>query len=153
MWATNVLLCGSQTWPVVIEDVTADNGMIRWICSVPLKDYIPTTDLLLHLGLSSINGMPCWNQLRSHGHLLCMDDDAWHKKATMYYVDGRQPRGQPHKRVYDVILVDMKLLNLSNEDTYSRAVWSRAIKPKKVDTICRHPTHPCGFWTLKTTGW
>ena len=127
-----MLLYGSQTWPVVIEDVTADNGMIRWICGVPLKDCIPTTDLLLHLGLSSINGMPRWNQLRPHGDLLCMDDDAWHKKATMYYVDGRQPRVQPCKRGYDVIRVDMKLLNLSNEDTYSRAVWSRAIKPKKL---------------------
>ena len=37
--------------------VIADGGMIRWICGVPLKDRIPTTDLLLCLGLSSISDM------------------------------------------------------------------------------------------------
>ena len=52
-----------------------------------LKDRIPTTDLL-HLGLSSINDMLRWNRLRFHGHVLPTDDDAWLKKATMYYVDG-----------------------------------------------------------------
>ena len=41
-----------------------------------------------------------------------------------------------------MICVDMKLLNLSNEDTNNRTVWSNAIKPKK---LIQHagilPTH------------
>ena len=50
-----------------------------------------------------------------HGHLIPMDDDAWPKKATMHYIDGRQPRGRPCKRLCDVIHADMKSLNLNNE--------------------------------------
>ena len=72
--------------------------------------------------------------MRFHGHLLRIDDDAWPKKATMHYVDGRQPKGQPRKRLCDVICVDMKSLNLSNEDPNKRTVWSRAIKRKKINT-------------------
>ena len=96
-----------------------------------LKDRIPTTDLLLRLGLNSINDMLRWNRLRFHGHLIRMDDDIWPKKATMHYIDGKQPRGRPRKRFCDVIRADMKSLNLSNEDANNRAVWRRAIKPKK----------------------
>ena len=45
-----------------------------------------------------------------------MDDDAWPKKPTMHYTDDRQPRGRPLKKLYDLIHVDMKSLNMSNED-------------------------------------
>ena len=59
MCVWKVLLYGSKFWPVVTGDVprlvTADNGMIKWICDVSLKDRIPTTDLSLCLGISSIN--------------------------------------------------------------------------------------------------
>ena len=40
--------------------VTADSGMIRWICGVSLKDCISRTDLQLCLGLSSIRDMLRW---------------------------------------------------------------------------------------------
>ena len=72
-----------------------------------------------------------WNQLRFHGHLIRMVEDAWPKKATMHYVDGRQPRGRPRKRLCDVIRADMKSSNLSNEDANNRAVWRKAMKPKE----------------------
>ena len=93
-----------------------------------LKSRIPTTDFLLHLGLSSINEMLRWNRLRFHGHLLLMNDDAGPKKPTMHWVDDRQPRGRPHKKLCDVTHVDMKSLNMSKEDANNRGVWRRAIK-------------------------
>ena len=61
-----------------------------------------------------------------------MNEDGWPKMAAMNYIDGRQPRGQPHKRLCDVICADMKLLNLSNEDANSRAVWRKAINLEKL---------------------
>ena len=112
--------------------VTANNSMIRWICDVSLKDRIATTNILLCLGLSSIKEILRCYRLKFHGHLLRMDDDTWPKKATLHYIDARQSRGRPCKRLCDVIRVDMKSLNLSNEDANNRAVWSRAIKPKKL---------------------
>lgn len=128
-----MLLYGSKFWPVVTGDVprlvTADNGMTKWICDVSLKDRIPTTDLSLCLGISSINEMRHWNRLRFHEHLLRIDDNARPKKPTMHYVDGSQPRDGPRNRLCDVIRVDMKSLNLSNEVASKSAVLRRAIKP------------------------
>ena len=44
MCVGKVLLYGSETCPVVTEDVqrlvTVDSGLIRWICGVSLKDRI-----------------------------------------------------------------------------------------------------------------
>ena len=80
----------------VQQSVTADTGMIISICGVSLKDCIPTTDFLLRLGLNSIKDMLRWNRLRFHGHLIPMNN-AWLKKTTMHYVDGRQPKGLPRK--------------------------------------------------------
>ena len=50
----------------------------------------------------------------------------------MHYVDGSQPRDGPRKRLCDVIRVDMKSLNLSNEVASNRAVLRRAIEPNKM---------------------
>ena len=47
-----------------------------------------------------------------------MDYDAWPKKANMHSIDGRQPKSRPRKRLCDVIPVDMKSLNLSNQGSY-----------------------------------
>ena len=42
--------------------------------------------------------------------------------AIIVYVDGRQPRVRPRKRLFDMIRADLKLFNLSNEDANNRAV-------------------------------
>ena len=49
----------------------------------------------------------------------------------MHYVDGREPRSRPRKRLYDVIHVNIKSLNLSNEDVNNEVVWNRTIKLKQ----------------------
>ena len=72
--------------------------MIRLIGVVSLKDPISMTDLLLCLGLISINGMLHFNWLRFHERFLCMDDDAYSKKATMHYTDGPDNQEVDHKR-------------------------------------------------------
>ena len=59
-----------------------------------------------------------------------MDDDTCPKKATIQFVDGTKPRGQPRKRLCDVICADKKSLNLRNEDINNRALWRSAVKPK-----------------------
>ena len=128
-----VLLYGSETWPVVNDDVqrlvTADSGMIRWICGVSLKDHVSSADLLLRLGLNSIKDVLRWNRLRYHGHLVRMEDDVWPKKVSSYGINGKQPRGRPCKRLCDVVAADMKTLKLCDDDALERAAWRRLIKP------------------------
>ena len=88
MFIRKMLFYGREFWPVVTEDVqrlvTAASGMMRWICDVSLKDRIPTADLLLPLGLNSVNEILGWNRLAFHGHLIRMDGDTCPKKATMH---------------------------------------------------------------------
>ena len=66
---TSFIFYVSETWPVVNEDVqrlvTADSGMIRWICHVPLKDR-RSLDLSngrspFDLGVSPIKDILRWN--------------------------------------------------------------------------------------------
>ena len=107
MCVSKVLLYSNKTWSVVTEDVwqlgTAESGMIRWICGVSWKNHIPVTDLLLGPCFSSINELELtevpWALVTYRWW--CMST-----KATMHYIDGRQPRGLPRK-------------------------WSRGIKTKK----------------------
>ena len=56
-----------------------------------------------------------------------MDDDVWPKKlpCIMLMADNQKV---DYVRAFDVIRVDMKSLNLSNDDANNRAVWRRAIK-------------------------
>ena len=65
-----VLLCGGKTWRIMTKDVqqlvTADSGIIRWISGVSLKDHIPMTDLLLHLGMATAS----WNAVHRHPRAL-----------------------------------------------------------------------------------
>ena len=101
MCVRKVLLYESETWLVVNEVVQrlviADSGMIRWICGVSLKDRIPTTDLLLHLGLSSINEMLRWNRQRF------MDTCyVWMMIYGLKRLPYRQLRGRPRKSLCDV---------------------------------------------------
>ena len=97
MCVRKVLFYVSETWPVVHEDVqrlvTADSGMIRWICHVSLKD-LRSPDFSngrspFGLGVSPIKDILRWIWLRFYGHFVHMEDNAWPKKATMRYVDGR----------------------------------------------------------------
>ena len=129
VWYQDLASCD---WRCSAISYCAESGMIIWICGVSLKDHIPSTSLLLCLGLISINDMLCWNRLRFHGYLICMDDDAWPKKTTICYVGSRQPKIWSCKMLCDVICVDMKLSNLGNEDANKRAVWNRALKSKKL---------------------
>ena len=82
--------------------------------------------LLLRLPVSYINEMLRWNRLRFHWHLLRMDDNARPRKANMYYVDDRKPRGRPPKRLCDVICADMKSLNPSNQGS-SNEQWAEEL--------------------------
>ena len=130
MCVRKVLFYGTKTWSVVAKDVqqlaTADSGMIRRICGMSLKDRISMAGLLLRLPVSYINEMLRWNRLRFHWHLLRMDDNARPRKANMYYVDDRKPRGRLPKRLCDVICADMKSLNPSNQGS-SNEQWAEEL--------------------------
>ena len=66
----SVLLYASETWAAAQEDVSRLNDMmIRWICSVKLRDKVPSEELRSQLGLGSIeNALRC-GCLHWYGHV------------------------------------------------------------------------------------
>jgi len=52
------MLHGSETWPVRKENVVAlqraKMRMVRWMCSVKLKDRLPSKELRERLGVDDI---------------------------------------------------------------------------------------------------
>jgi len=72
------MLHGSETWPVRKENVVAlqraEMTMVTWMCSVKLKDRLPSK-LRERLGVDDIALVLQQNRLRWYGHVLQEDDD------------------------------------------------------------------------------
>ena len=53
-----VLIYGSETWPMKVDDMQrlerTERLMVRWMCSVSLKDRIPSKNLNSYLGEWSV---------------------------------------------------------------------------------------------------
>jgi len=101
------MLHGSETWPVRKENVVtlqrAEMRMVRWMCSIKLKDRLPSKELRERLGVDDIALVLQQNRLRWYGNVLRKDDDDWVKKCMEYEVEGSRPRGRPRrpgKRLY-----------------------------------------------------
>ena len=80
------MLHGSEAWPVRKENVVtlqrAEMTMVRWMCSVKLKDRLPSKELRERLGIDDILALILQqNRLRWYRHVLRQDDDDWVKKC------------------------------------------------------------------------
>jgi len=68
-----VLIYGSETWPMKIEDMLhlerTEHMMVRWMCSVSLKNRISCVDLNGRLGLEEVTDIVRHGRLRWFGHL------------------------------------------------------------------------------------
>ena len=68
------MLHGSETWPVRKENVVAlqraEMRMVRWMCSVKVKDRFPNKQLRKRLGTNDITLVLQQNRLRRYGNVL-----------------------------------------------------------------------------------
>jgi len=94
------MLHGSETWPVRKENVVAlqraEMRMVRWMCSVKVKDRFPNKQLRKRLGTNDITLVLQQNRLRRYGNVLQKNDD-WVKKCMEYEVKGSKARGTPKR--------------------------------------------------------
>ena len=58
----SVLIYGSETWPMKVE--RTERLMVRWMCSVSLKDRIPSKELNSYLEVSSVTDVVKRGRLR-----------------------------------------------------------------------------------------
>ena len=100
------MLHGSETWPVRKENVVAlqpaEMRMVRWMCSVKLKDRLHSKEPRERLGVDDTALILQQNRLRWYGHVLKEDDD-WVKKCMEYEVEGSRPRGRPKRSWKEVV--------------------------------------------------
>ena len=58
------MLHGSETWPVRKENEVAlqlaEIRMVRWTCSVKVKDRVPSKELRERLGIDDTSGYATW---------------------------------------------------------------------------------------------
>jgi len=63
---------------------------VRWICSVKVKDKVPSKELRERLGLDDIISVLQQNSLWWYGHVLQKEHDDWVKKYMEYWSGGFQ---------------------------------------------------------------
>jgi len=77
------MLHGSETWPIRKENEVAlqraEMRMVRWMCSVKLRDRVPSKRLRERLGLDDIISVLQQNRLQWYGHVLRKEDSDWVK--------------------------------------------------------------------------
>ena len=125
------MLYGSEIWPVRKENEVAlqraEMRMVRWMCSVKVKDRVSSKELRERLGIDDIILIPQQNRLRWYGHVLQKDTN-WVKKCMEYEVEGSRPRGRPKRTWKEVAQKDCQARNLNKEDAMDRGRWRKLIK-------------------------
>ena len=102
-----VCYTGSETWPVTkgneVALQRAEMRMVRWMCTVKVKDRVPSKELRETLGIDDIMLILQQNRLRWYGHVLRKEDTDWVKKCMDYDVEGSRPRGRPKRTWREVV--------------------------------------------------
>ncbi len=100
-----VLMYGSETWPLMkMEDMQrlerTERMMVRWMCSVSLKNKISSVDLNGRLGLEEVADIVRRGRLRWFGHLERKGRDDWVSTCRSFEVTGPNSRDR-HKKTWD----------------------------------------------------
>ena len=128
----SVMLYGSETWPLKEDDINriarTEKSMIRWMCSVSLRDRVPSEELRARLGITSIVDMLRRNRLRWFGHVERMAADNPASRCRFAVVDGNVGRGRPRKTWSQLIKKDMRRIGLRPELAQDREAWRNATR-------------------------
>ena len=124
----SAMLHGSETWAptvLVLQRLQRnDRSMIRWICNTRARDRVPSSELLVKLGIVDITLLLRAHRLHWFGHVqrapTCI------KTVCDLPVPGRRRRGRPMKSWIICVEKDIKDCNLSQVDPMSRVDWRRA---------------------------
>ena len=126
-----VLMYGSETWPMKVEDMQrlerTERAMVRWMCGVSLKEKVRSVELLERLGIVSITELVLRHRLRWYGHVLRKEDKDCVLACMSMEVGKRVGRGRPKMGYQGSINRDMKSRGLEMWMAQDREEWSRRI--------------------------
>ena len=127
----SVMLYGSETWPVKVEDSQRlhrnEMSMIRWMCGVSLKDRLSCEELGARLGIKSILEVMRQRRLRWFGHVERRDVDSWLQKVRNLEIAGKGRPGRPCKTWEQVVSEDLRVKGIRRELAQNRPEWRSAI--------------------------
>ena len=124
----SAMVYGSETWVITAEQ----NGRLectemRWMCSVSLRDRVPSAKLRERIAIESVSDTMKWNRLRWLGHVLQKDDDDWVKKIMSFEVEDKRGQGRPRITWSQVVERDMRECRLKRKDVKDRERWRRLL--------------------------
>jgi Reverse transcriptase (RNA-dependent DNA polymerase)/Endonuclease/Exonuclease/phosphatase family len=129
-----VLVHGSETWPMKIEDMKrlerTERMMVRWMCGVTLKNKIANVDLNRRLDIECVADVVRRGRLRWLGHLERKDRSDWVSACRNFKVEGVNSRGRSRKTWDECVRNDMKFCDLRIDQAQDRAGWRRLIMRK-----------------------
>jgi hypothetical protein len=129
----SVMVYGSETWPVRVEDLArlerTERMMVRWMCGVSLKDRIPSVELLERLHIVDVAEVVRRGRLRWFGHVERKKVDDWVSACRDLTVARRRGlyRGRGKKTWMECVTADMKEMRLKRADAQDRCAWRSAI--------------------------
>jgi hypothetical protein len=126
-----VLVYGSETWPVKVDDMQrlerTERMMVRWMCGVSLKDRVSSAELDRRLGVQGIVNVVRQGRLRWFGHLERKGSDDWVSRCRNVVVAGAKSKGRGKKTWGECVRSDLDLLGLKKEWAQDRAEWKGLI--------------------------
>ena len=101
-------------------------SMIRWMCSVTMRDRYPCEELRAQVGVKPIVDVMRQRRLRWFGHIERREDNSWLKKVQILAVDDHNGRGRPRKTWEHVTMEDLRVKGVTREVAQNRAEWRSA---------------------------
>ena len=134
-----VMVYGSETWPMKVEDVQrlerTERMMVRWMCGVRLKNRISSEELNGRLGIVKIMEIVRQGRLRWFGHLERKGNDDWVSACRNYVVPGSKSKGRSRKTWDECVRYDLRSGGLNPQWAQNRSMWKSLIVGKTVQPV------------------
>jgi hypothetical protein len=123
----SVLIYGSETWPMKVEDSRrlerTERAMVRRMCGVKLAEKVSSVELSKRVGVEGVLDVLRRGRLRWFGHLERMEVDNWVSACRKKKVGGKGGRGRGRKSWMQCVTEDMGQLGLRAEWAMDRVLW------------------------------
>jgi hypothetical protein len=135
-----VLVYGSETWPMKVEDVQrlgrAERMMVRWMCGVTLKNRISNKEVYSRLNVEEVSDVVRRGRLRWFGHLERKSESDWVSACRYFDVDGDKQKGRSRKTWGECVKNDLKHLGLERDWAHDRVRWRGLICGTRPTRAC-----------------
>ena len=127
----SVLVYGSETWPMRVEEVRrmerTERAMVRRMCGVTLSNRIKSEEVNKRLGIVGVMETVRKGLLRWFGHVERKEGGDWVSRCRDLQVDGKGCRGRGKKTWRECVNEEMKKRGVRPELAKHRDMWRSCI--------------------------